>query len=67
VHHGRPMTMARKGPPPIALGTVEHGGTGPCRCHLAAGCAGHLWTEHVDDRGIPWHVDPVCRPRSLES
>ncbi len=63
------MTLDRRGPPPTALGTVEHRAFAPataeaCRCHLAAGCAGHLWAEHMDSRGIPWHVDPVCRPRT---
>jgi hypothetical protein len=56
---GRPMTMDRKAPPPTSLPHRPEG----CRCHLAAGCAGHRWpVRHVDVAGheIPWHVDPVC-------
>jgi hypothetical protein len=68
---GRPLTMDRQGPKPLAMGPVpgEVAVHFPgCTCHRVNCCCDTSGPSRryvrLDKSGNPWHVGPGCKPRA---
>jgi hypothetical protein len=68
---GRPLTMDRQAPPPLAMQAaapevaVHFAG---CTCHRVGDCCDTAGPSRpyirLDKSGNPWHVGPGCKPRA---